>query len=89
MASHRFEKKYDKQDILDVLSSGEELRTLTILKRLVEMKPEVYIKKDHEELKVVSKDWVRKTLGEFLEAGLVEKVKREDDSADYWKIKNE
>jgi Fe2+ or Zn2+ uptake regulation protein len=80
MPSHRFPKKFEKSDILRVLDSNESLKTVTIKNRLSTIDPKY---------ENVSKDWVRKALGEFLEAGLIEKIKREDDSADYWKIKKE
>ena len=70
---HRFKQTYDPEEILKVLPAEGELKTATIKKRLSELN-ELYAKP--------SKEWYRKALDKLVKAGMVEKVKKEDDIAD-------
>jgi hypothetical protein len=82
-----FQKTFDAGDILTVMSPCEELRTVTIQKRLSE---DIRLtSKKRKQYKSVSKDWVRMSLIKLSEIGVVEKVKKEDDIADYWKVKED
>jgi len=78
---HRWKPTYNPETILKVFSPGEELKTATIKKRLSELNP-AYEKP--------TKEWYRKALLKlWLTYGYVEKVKKEDEIADYWRITEE
>jgi hypothetical protein len=74
-----FKKEYNETDIITVLKSFDtEVKSLTIKNKLAELDPK-YEK--------VSKKWVTVGLAKLLGKGIVEKIKKPDEIADYWKLK--
>ena len=73
-----FQRVFNEIDILDVLSNEKnELRTSTILKRLAERESN-YEGRTHRGLAI--------TLNKMAEKHIVQKIKKEDEIADYWII---
>ncbi len=73
-----FQRVFKEADILDVLSNeSSEIRTSTLLKRLGAIDSN-YKDRTHRGLAI--------TLNKMAKNELVQKINREDDKADYWKI---
>ena len=73
---HRIEQVHNRIKFLEVLSDNEQ-KTSTIRKKAI---------KKYPEYDLATIKWFRDILNSYAEDGIVEKVNKEDEIADYWTI---